>query len=95
MTDDYSREMNKAIQAGSVVKLSREELDTWTGPVHYLCHFPVLKPDSVTTKVRIVANSKMRNSNTGLSLNEVVEAGPNAYSENLLKMTGVPTHTTG
>ena len=80
LMDDYDTEMQKALQAGSVVKLAEEELKTWTGPVHYLCHFPVLKPGSVTTKVRIVANSKMKNNNTGLSLNDVVEAGPNALN---------------
>ena len=48
---DYQKEMQKALQAGSVVKMSKQELDSWNGPVHYLCHFPVLKPESVTTKV--------------------------------------------
>ena len=68
LMEDYHVEMNKAVKAGSVVKLSKKELETWSGPVHYLCHFPVLKPGSVTTKVRIVANSKMKNAKTGLSL---------------------------
>ena len=52
----------------------------WDGPVHYLTHFPVIKPSSVTTKVRIVANSKMKNRHTGLSLNDVVEPGPNSLT---------------
>ena len=80
LMEEYAKEMKKAITAGSVVKRSKEELKTWEGPVHYLCHFPVLKPGSVTTKVRIVANSKMKNNNTGMSLNDVVEAGPNALN---------------
>ncbi len=78
--EDFAKEMERAIQAGSLVKLTQEELDTWKGPVHYLCHFPVLKPGSGTTKVRIVANSKMKNNNTGMSLNDVIEAGPNALN---------------
>ena len=61
MVQDYDAEMKKAIDAKSVVKLTEEEMTSWTGPVHYLTHFPVLKPGSVTTKVRIVANSKMKN----------------------------------
>ena len=81
LVEDYNAEMKKALEAGSVVKLSEEEIESWTGPIHYLCHFPVLKPGSVTTKVRIVANSKMKNSHTGLSLNDVVEPGPNALNE--------------
>ena len=77
---DYNKEMKNALAAGSVVRLTKEELCNWKGPVHYLCHFPVLKPGSVTTKVRIVANSKMKNNKTGLNLNDVVEAGPNALN---------------
>ena len=48
--------------------------------MHYLTHYPVLKPESVTTKVRIVANSKMKNVRTKLSLNNVVESSPNALT---------------
>ena len=80
LVQDYDAEMKKAIEAKSVVKLTEEEMTSWTGPVHYLTHFPVLKPGSVTTKVRIVANSKMKNMHTGQSLNDVVEAGPNALT---------------
>ena len=80
LLEEYKKEMSKAIDAKSVVKLTTEELEAWTGPVHYLTHFPVIKPESVTTKVPIVANSKMKNANTKLSLNDVVEAGPNALT---------------
>ena len=80
LVSDYEKEMKKAIEAKLVVKLSQEELRAWTGPVHYLTHFPVLKPESVTTKVCIVANRKMKNMHTGHSLNDVVKAGPNALS---------------
>ena len=73
-------EMQKAVAACTVVKLSDSEMAAWTGPVHYLSHFPDINPSSVTTKVRIVANSKMKNSHTGLSLSDVIEAGPNTLN---------------
>ena len=80
LVEAYDKEMNKAISAGSVIELTEQDMEEWTGPVHYLTHFPVIKPSSVTTKVRIVANSKMKNQHTGLSLNDVVEPGPNSLN---------------
>ena len=80
LVESYDKEMNKAISAGSVVELTEQDMKDWTGPVHYLTHFPVIKPSSVTTKLRIVANSKMKNHHTGLSLNDVVEPGPNSLN---------------
>ena len=73
LMEDYHAEMKKTLQAGSVIKLSEEELGSWTGPVHYLSHFPILKTGSVTPKERIVGNRKMKNSHTGLSQNDVVD----------------------
>ena len=34
LMEDYAKEMEKAITGGSVVKLSKDELKTWEGPVH-------------------------------------------------------------
>ena len=80
LTEAYDAEMMKAVRAGSVMELPEDVMKDWEGPVHYLTHFPVLKPGSTTTKVRIVANSKMKNQNTKLSLNDVVEPGPNSLN---------------
>ena len=74
----YDDEMQKAVSAGSVVKLSVQEMKEGDGPIHYLAYFPVIKPGSVTTKVQIVANSKINY--TGLFLNDVVEPGPNSLT---------------
>ena len=44
LMEDYQKEMQKALQVGSVGKMSKQEVHSWNGPVHYMCHFPVLKP---------------------------------------------------
>lgn len=36
---------------------SHEELTNYTGPMHYIAHHEVLKPESKSTPVRIVFNS--------------------------------------
>ena len=38
-------------------KLSDEEIQDYKGPVHYISHHAVLRPDSTSTPVRIVFNS--------------------------------------
>ena len=43
--------------------------------------FAVVKPESVSTKTRVVANSAMRNARARLSLNECMWPGPNALCD--------------
>ena len=38
-------------------KLSKEEQDKYNGPIHYIPHHAVLRPDKKSTPVRIVFNS--------------------------------------
>ena len=68
--------VNVMIEAGTLRIISREELATYSGPVHYVTIFPVYKEDSVTTKVRVCTNSAMPNKHSGLSLNDVMYKGP-------------------
>ena len=77
----YVEEMNKSIQEGKVRRLTQGEVEMWHGPVHYITTFAVLKPDSVTTKTRVVSNSAMRNARSKLSLNQCMWPGPNALCE--------------
>lgn len=45
-------------------------------PIFYLPHHGVIKPDSATTKLRVVFNGSCQTS-TGSSINELMHTGPN------------------
>ena len=77
----YNEEINKAMAAGAIVALTKEEISNWTGGVHYVTVFPVCNPGSQSTKVRVVSNSKLTNSHTKKSLNDLIKPIPNALSD--------------
>ena len=66
----YNDEIQKAINAGTLRKLSMDEMKEWVGPTNYNTVFPVIKEESVSTKVRVVCNSAQINSVVGLSVND-------------------------
>ena len=72
----YVAEMNKSIAEGKVRYLTSQEMADWHGPVHYITTFAVVKPESVSTKTRVVSNSAMRNARSKLSLNQCIVARP-------------------
>ena len=77
----YVQEMLKSIKEGKVRRLTDSEMTDWHGPVHYITTFAVLKPESVSTKTRVVSNSAMRNARSKLSLNACMWPGPNALCD--------------
>ena len=78
---DYVKEMEKSLAEGKVRRLSRQEMADWHGPQHYITTFAVVKPESLSTKTRVVANSAMRNARARLSLNQCMWPGPNALTD--------------
>ena len=66
----------------------QEEIDEYEGPVSYVSHHAAFKPGSVTTPLRIVTNTSLRNRNAGLSPNQCMEEGPNALSSLLEVVIG-------
>ena len=79
--EEYNSEMQKAIEAGTVVKLTDRELREWSGGIHYIVLFAVTKEGSSSTKVQIVSDSALKNNITGLSFNDLVKPVPNALSD--------------
>ena len=55
-------------------KLSKEELEKYTAPVHYIPHHAVIRPESKSTPVRIVFNSS--SVYQGHALNDFCLKGP-------------------
>ena len=79
--EDYVKEMEKSLAEGKVRRLSQQEMADWHGLEHYITTFAVVKPESLSTKTRVVANSAMRNARARLSLNQCMWPGPNALTD--------------
>jgi len=77
----YQDQIQDMIDRGVAEKLDQDELSTYTGPVYYLSHHEVLKPDSESTPCRIVFNSSSKFK--GHVLNEYWAKGPDLMN-NLL-----------
>ena len=75
-----NRELKKSIDCGAVVQLSQSDMEGYKGPVSYVTHHGVHKPDSVTTPLRIVTNSSLKNANCNLSPNQCMQEGPSAIA---------------
>ena len=76
----YNQEFQKYLDRGAAVKMSKEEILNWKGPVNYISHHGVIS-DSVTTPLRIVTNSSLKNGVR--SLNECLARGPNSLNSML------------
>ena len=78
---EYREEMKKALEAGSLRLITTEEQENWRGPVHFISHFGVVNVESTSTKVRVVANSAMKNANSGHSFNDTTDNVPNVLND--------------
>ena len=76
----YNEQMRDMIQRDAIRKISQEELEAWDGPANYISHHGVTKPESTSTKLRIVSNSSLDNNNQGISYNDILPKGPNALT---------------
>ena len=84
----YTTEFKKFMDRGAIVPITEEELFSYSGPINYVTHHSVLK-DSMTTPVRLVSNSSVKNS--GTSLNDCLVKGPdtlNPMLDNLIRFQG-------
>ncbi|XP_068223879.1 uncharacterized protein [Palaemon carinicauda] len=70
----YQNQIHDMISRGVARKLSEDEIYSYKGPIFYIPHTEVLKPDSSSTPLRIVFNSSARYMN--FSLNEMWAKGP-------------------
>ena len=59
MANAYKEQMKDMFTRGVARKLSKEELEKYTGPIHYITHHEVLKTGSQSTPLRIVFNTSL------------------------------------
>ena len=77
----YQEQIQDMISRNVARKLTAEEINSYDGPVHYIAHHEVLRPESKSTPVRIVFNSSANYN--GHALNEYWAKGPDLLN-NLL-----------
>ncbi|XP_063970046.1 uncharacterized protein LOC129255891 [Lytechinus pictus] len=53
----YSKQMKEMTDMGFSRKLTQEEMKNYQGPVHYISHHAVVRPEKKSTPLRIVFNS--------------------------------------
>lgn len=70
----YCKQINDMIDRGAARKLSEKEMNNYGGPVFYISHHEVLKPESKSTPCRIVFNSSANY--RGHILNDYYAKGP-------------------
>ena len=76
--EDFNLEMEGFVNRGVFRELTEEEMSKWLGAINYISIHGVPKPQSATTKLRVVSNSSLSNNHCGLSYNSLLPKGPNS-----------------
>ena len=79
--ETYGSQIKDMLDRKAARKLTSEEIEGYGGPVHYIAHHAVLKPELKTTPVRIVFSSS--HNYKGHVLNDYWGKGPNSFINNL------------
>ena len=75
----YNTEFKGYVERGVSKELTKHEMESWEDPVNYISHHGVPKPSSVTTTLRLVSNSSLKNAQSGgVSYNDFLVKGPNS-----------------
>ena len=75
----YQKQIEDMVDREVARKLTLKELKEYKGPIHYISHHEVLKPDSKSTPVRIVFKSSARY--MGHALNDYWAKGPHLLND--------------
>ncbi|XP_063446979.1 uncharacterized protein LOC134726470 [Mytilus trossulus] len=78
-SESYQNQIEDMVKRNVARKLTEKEIQQYEGPVHYIHHHEVLKPESKSTPIRIVFNSSA--SYMGHVLNEYWAKGPNVIND--------------
>ncbi|XP_051864225.1 uncharacterized protein LOC127566245 [Drosophila albomicans] len=83
LKEQYNAVLQEYVDLGHMTPISPQAIGTT--PNFYLPHHAVFKPDSTTTKVRVVFNASCPSSN-GKSLNDILHSGPILQSDLTLQI---------
>ncbi|XP_062141785.1 uncharacterized protein LOC133849680 [Drosophila sulfurigaster albostrigata] len=83
LKEQYNAVLQEYVDLGHMTPISPQAIVTT--PNFYLPHHAVFKPDSTTTKVRVVFNASCPSSN-GKSLNDILHSGPILQSDLTLQI---------
>jgi hypothetical protein len=72
--ESYNSQMKEMEDMTFSRKLTKKEIEEWKGPVHYISHHAVIRPEKRSTPVRIVFNSST--TYEGHTLNDYWYKGP-------------------
>ena len=79
LTEVANQTFQGMVDMGMVRRIPKEELNAWSGPVHYVAVQGV-ESGSVSTPLRLVTNTSLRGKN-GLSVNDIVAKGPDLLQD--------------
>ena len=75
----YNEQIIDMLRRGVFREVTQEELDAYKGPVFYISHHAVFKPESRSTPCRIVFNASANNN--GHRLNDYFAKGPKLLND--------------
>ena len=78
--DLYNDQIQAGIKSGLWTEITKEEMDSYDGPINYVTHHGVMK-ESATTPLRVVHNCSLKNGTE--SLNTILPKGPNQMTDML------------
>ena len=83
LLEAYQAQIDDFIERGVWKKTDAKEIRDYVkqgGYIHYVGHHPVLNPSSLSTPVRLVVDTAMRNNYTGPKLSSLYAKGPNCLN---------------
>ncbi|XP_033975580.1 uncharacterized protein LOC117473794 isoform X2 [Trematomus bernacchii] len=75
----YKAQVHDMVDRGAAIKLTKEQIMTWKGPVWFVSHLIAPNPHSTTTPVRLVWNSSQKF--RGTSMNDLLMKGPDVLNQ--------------